>query len=329
MEPTPDDVLLTAYLDDELAPQDRRHLEQRLANEAELQRELDLLKETRDYLDLLEQESVNAEQIETTLQIAAVSISKFPLAASRASRFGRWAITAIVALTLFAVTFQIGNQSPLSNPSFRQTVERLDMYLAILDDDGIELLQHLAMNRVFLPQLSDDVSPVAQSEYKPQPRGWLANTFTLSTAGEHRELDESGLYQLLHRNIQTYRRLPPEKAKQIQKLHLDIETAPRRTELLLTLQNYYHWFKSLQPYEKIELRKPRTIAEKVTAIIDLKTYLEQEPGDVSSVISEIVGIEESKQLVETLEGLILWRKERLLNEEPIRIINELKQSSLR
>ena len=330
MEPTPDDVLLTAYLDGELTSQERQHLEQRLANEPELRQRLALLEETWNCLNLLEQESVDAEQIETTLKIAAVSVSAHSFTVSKTSRFGKWTIAVLAGLVLFFVTFQHGRQSPLDDPSFRQMVERLDMYRAILDDDGIELLRQLAMERVFLPPLPDDALPIGPHEFEPSLRGWLSNAFASSVIGYQHGFTDAGVYQLLSRNIQTYRRLPPERARQIQQLHRDIESAPRRVELLLTLQNYYHWFKALQRYEQFELRKPRPIEEKVSEIIDLKVFLEGGLRDgFPEMPSEIVGIEESRRLAETLAELTPWQRERLLNEEPIRIINELNQTSFR
>ena len=327
MEPTADDALLTAYLDGELTPQDRQRLEQRLANEPELRQRLTMMEETWHCLDLLEQENADAEQIETTLKIAAVSVSGFSFPPSRTSRIGRWSIALLAGLALFIIAFQFGKRSPLDDPSFRQKVERLDMYRAILDDDGIELLRLLAQERVFLPPLPADVSPVAPQEYEPRSHRWFTDTFTDLFVSYRYEFDDAELYQLLYRNIQTYRRLSPKKTEQIQKLHQEIEWAPRRMELLLTLQNYYHWFKALQSHEQIELGKPRPLEEKVAEIAALKTRLEWgQREDSPSIPSEIVGIEESKYLAETLAELLPGRKERLLNEAPHRIVAELKQS---
>ena len=328
MEPTLDESLLSAYLDGELSPPDRQQLEQRLANEPELRQRLTLLEETWQCLDLLEQESVDSEQIETTLKIAAVSVSAFPFAASKTSRFGRWSIAVLAGILVFIVTFQLGKQSPFDNPSFRQQIEWLDLYHAVLDEGGIELLRQLAEDRVFLPPLPVDLLPVEPHEYEPHLQGWLVNVFANTVASYHSEFDDAGLRQLLSRNIQTYNSLPPSRVKRIQQLHRDIEMAPQRTELLLTLQNFYRWFRSLQPYERNALRKWDLVEEKVAAIVELKTSLEWQPED-ATMSSVIPGIVESKQLAETLAELAPWQRERLLNEDPIQIVNELKQSSSR
>jgi len=327
MEPTPDDVLLTAYLDGELSPQDRQHLEQRLANEPELRQRLTLLEETWHCLDLLEQECADAEQIETTLKIAAISVSAHPLTTSKIGRFTRWSVALLAGLAVFLGTFQIGKQAPLDDPSFRLLIERLEMYHAILDEGGIELVRLLAKDRVFLSPLPEDEQFVDLSEYEPSPRGWLLGDFINSVIGYHEEFDDAEVYQLLYKNIQTYNRLLPDRVKQIQELHRDIESAPGRTDLLHTSLNFYHWFKSLQRYEQFQLRESKSTEERVAAIIELKASLELHPGD-TPMSSVIAGFDESSRLAETLAELTPWRKERLLNDAPNRIIDELKQSSL-
>jgi len=327
MEPTPDDALLTAYLDGELTPQDRQQLEQRLANEPELRQRLVLLEETWHCLDLLEQECVDSEQIETTLKIAAISVSAHPLTTSKIYRVARWSVAFFAGVAVFFGTFQIGKQAPLDDPSFRQMIERLEMYHAILDDGGIELVRQLAKDRVFLPPLSDDAPRIDPLEYEPSPRGWFSGSFANSVS-YHNEFDDAELYQLLYRNLQTYNnRLSLEKVKQIQELHQDIESAPRRNDLFITTRNYYHWFKALQPYERDELRKWKLVEARATATNDMKMRLELHPGD-TLIPSEIAGFDESSRLAETLAELTPWRKERLLNDAPNRIIDELKQSSL-
>ena len=330
MEPTPDEALLTAYLVGELVPQDRQQLEQRLANEPELRQQLAMLEETWHCLDLLEQESVDAEQVETTLRIAAVSTSEDPLATSKIRQIAKRGVILLVSLAIFVVTFQWSKQVPLDDPSFRQKIECLDMYLAILDDDGsdgIKLVRQLAREHIFLPPPYEQ-EYIDPHEYEPNKRSWFGNNGALSVFRCLHEFDDPGMYQLLDRNLQRYNGLTRDKMGEVEQLHRDIESASRRDELLLTVQNYYHWFKSLQPYEKVELREHKSIAEKVSAIIEKKISLELQPGD-TIVSSEVIGIEESGHLAETLETFSLSQKLRLLNEAPARMINELKQTSLR
>jgi hypothetical protein len=123
MEPTSDEALLTAYLDGELTPQERQHLEQRLVDEPELRQRLTVLEETWHYLDLLEQESVDAEKIETTLKTAAVSLSVVPLSTWNMNRWTKWGMTTLAGLVWFAIAFQLGNRTPPDDPSLRQMAE--------------------------------------------------------------------------------------------------------------------------------------------------------------------------------------------------------------
>jgi hypothetical protein len=319
MEPTPDEALLTAYLDGELSPEEQQLLEQRLANEPELRQRLTVLEETWHYLDLLEQEVVDTEKIETTLKIAAVSVSGKPFLPQKTSRFVKWTIATLAGLSLFIITFNYSKQTPLDDPSVRRQIERLDMYLAIAnDEEGIELLQQLAFKRIFLPPLNDDEPQIDMSEYLPSSR--------TSPTVFNDEFGSSENNQLFYKNFQTYNGLPRDKIERIRKLHWDIESASRSAELLLTLQNYYHWHKSLQSYERTALRQPKPPEEKAADISALKMRLDQLENTIL-MPSEIVGIDESERLAETLGKLPLWRQERVLNNDPQQIITELKQSS--
>lgn len=325
MEPTLDEALLTAYLDGELSPQDRQSLEQRLANEPGLRQRLTVLEETWHYLDLLELECADVEKIETTLKIAAVSVAGKPFVPQKIRRWGTWGITALAGLAIFLVTFNFGKRSELDDPSFRRQIERLDMYLAIAnDEEGLELLRYLAIQGVFLPPRYEDEPPPDPNDYLPGSR--IGSVF--NTEGTSWNDFDHGDHNQFYRNLQTYNSLSRDRKVQIRKLHQDIESALRGDELLLTLQNYYHWRKSLQSYERIALRQPKPPVEKAADIIELKTRLDRFLSeDALAIPSEIIGIEESERLSDTLKKLHFEEQSRLLNEEPILMINKLNQWS--
>jgi len=306
MEPTPDEALLTAYLDGELTPQERQRLEQRLADEPELRQRLALLEETWHCLDLLEQENVDAEKIETTLKIAAVSVSAVPFPSLKINRWGKWGIAALAGLILFAATFQFGSLTPFDVPSFRRMIVRLDLYLAITNEEnGLELLRQLTEQHVFLP-----MSPVND----PLTDFWNG-------------VDDEELYRLIFsRNRERYLGLDGEKAEQIQNIHRVIEAG--HAELLWTLQNYYYWYNSLPSSEKTALSQSKPLDEKVKSIIERKVRLDAlQPENTEEMFSDIAGMATSKRLVATLAKLPPWQKNDLLNEEPMVMIHKLNQLS--
>lgn len=110
MEPASDDVLLTAYIDGELLPKDRQRVERRLTEESALRQRLAELEETWHYLDLLEREDADAEKIETTMKVTAISLSTAPFLPPKVSRLSKILGSLIVSTALFVTSFYIGWQ---------------------------------------------------------------------------------------------------------------------------------------------------------------------------------------------------------------------------
>jgi hypothetical protein len=325
VEPTSEELLLAAYLDGELPSSERHRLEERLAREPELRQQLTLLEQTWHYLDLLEKEPSDEEHVETTLKLAAVSVSAVPPAAQN-RHLRRFFTGSILWAAVFFGAFFLGERFASDDPFFNLAVERLDMYLTV-QDDGIELLRQLAEKRVFLPPLPDGESAGTPGEFIPTNQyGFWSSKVMTDPQNESGKTESRYLYQ---KNLQKFRDMTWVKKEQIRKLHWDIEHAPRKRELVLTLQNYYYWQKSLQSYERTELRRPKRMDEKVADIAALKAKLEKQlPQYSTGSSSEIVVNDENtiKRLAELaacLSDMPIRQKERLLDEPPEQIIDFL------
>jgi hypothetical protein len=223
------------------------------------------------------------------------------------------------------LAFHLGTQPFLDDPSFRQMIERYDMYLAVAED-GLPLLQQLALKRVFLPPLPESAAAIDPSEYEP---GSHRMSGIVRHQSFRKEFDDPDLYRLFYRNLQRFRS-QHEKTQQVRRLHQSIEKTPGHDDLVTTLQNYYYWLQSLQSYERAGLTQQKSMEGKVSAITELKTRLDNRHlDDAMQMPSEVIRFEESQRLAETLAELPPWQQNRLLNNDPIQIINVLQQSTSR
>ncbi|GHT42387.1 hypothetical protein FACS189443_5350 [Planctomycetales bacterium] len=291
-----DETILIEYLDDELPNESRQAVEERLKTEPELKRQLTELRQTREFLNLLDKEEALPDLVATTMRIVAVSQQQ-KQNWYRISRkyYPPLAAVLIVAAAFFAGTFF----APKDDPFFFSSIQRLDMYLAVLDEEQ-DFLWLLTERKLFLP---DEPVEEPQNSQTPQSEFVWNDRF--------------------NNNLKRFWGSSPEKRKRVRVLHNKIELAQQRTELVLTLQNYYHWCKSLQSYEKAELRKRCSVSEKVEKIAALKTQLDSQiSGTV--LLSGLVDFAEEQRLAEKLKTLQMREKEQLLNEPPESIIERLK-----
>jgi hypothetical protein len=328
---SPDEAVLIEYLDGELPPTDRQKIEKRLAEEPLLREQLKQFEESWQCLDLLVQEKPDQKLVETTLKFVCADLEgKVGDKESGVRKkyrcqkfFSSWKYP-ILYVVLFLIAFQSGRRlASNDDPFFYEAINRLDMYLAVIDE-GTELLRLMTEKRLFLPPLPADAAPIDPNEYRPPQRIELWDIlFHQPATAENKFLDES-FYNRFYNNLKRFRELSAEKKEKIRTIHNNIEFAPRRVELILTLQNYYLWRKSLQSYEKAELRRPCTVSEKLEQIVELKNRLaDQSP--VSHVVSEIPTAEEEKNLAAKLDQLSMQQKDQILGMSPEQVINFLKQ----
>ncbi|MDR3198958.1 MAG: hypothetical protein LBU34_13920 [Planctomycetaceae bacterium] len=332
-----DEAILFDYLNGELSLQDRWTVENRLAAEPEFRETLAQLEESWKLLDLLEREEINKESVESTLETVIFSeeqaVAKIQQQTKR--RFsGKTVLAGILFLLLFGFSFYLGEcLAPNKNFWLRIAVpiiDRLDMYLAVVDDDP-ELLRLLAERRLFLPPLPAGAKPIDPSEYRPSPSIRILDSLTVyhpsfaelkRRAKRIENLDES-LYNRFYNNYKKFQDFSRDKKQKLKELHESIEQSPRRHELFQTLQNYYNWRKSLQSYEKTDLRRRLSAAERVEQIAVLKSRLDANQPETVTVplLSETLQL--NADLAKVLDGLSMQEKEILLNTNPAQIIGFL------
>jgi hypothetical protein len=338
-----EETILIEYLDGELSLQERQRVEERLAKEPEFREKLNRLEESWNNLDLLEREEPDHESVESTLETVVFSTEQS--IAEIQTHAKRWAfrnsiLTVLLFVTIFCFAFLVGGH--LASDQYfllraaAPIINRLDMYLTLLDDDP-ELLRLLTERRLFLPPLPEEAEPINPNEYQPSSSVRILDSLTLypsfaelkRRAKEIENLDES-LYARFYNNYKKFCDFPKIKKQKLKEIYENIERSPRRYELFQTLQNYYDWRKTLQSYEKTELRRPFSAVERVEQITALKRHLDANSSEKSvapPLLSEILKSNESANLAKVLDELPMREKELLLNMPPAQMIAVLQQLS--
>jgi hypothetical protein len=332
-----DEAILIDYLDGELSLQDRQVVERRLAAESEFHEILTRLEESWKLLDFLERDETDKKLVESTLETVVLSaeqsVAEIKNQTQRRS-FVKNVLLGVLLLLIFYFSFHLGEGlAPDRNYWLRVAspiIDRLDMYLMVVDDDP-ELLYLLAERRLFLPTLPDNAKPIDPAEYRPSSSIRILDSFVvyhpsfaeLKRRVERIENLDATLYNRFYNNSQKFHELSWDKKHKLKELHENIERSPRRYELFQTLQNYYNWRKSLQSYEKTELRRPLPVIERVEQIAALKSRLDANQPETVTVplLSEIH--KSNADLAKELDSFSMQEKEILLNTTPAQIIGTL------
>ncbi|NMC21869.1 MAG: hypothetical protein GYA33_15780, partial [Thermogutta sp.] len=143
---------LVAYLDGELSPDETARIEERIARDPQLRRELDYLAKTWDWLDALARPSVDEEFTRTTIELVAASARneaeqvrrEAPRRATLEWVFGGLAAALLAAagfLTASALwtnpnQWLLENYSLIQNQDFYRRGES-PAYLELLDQSGV------------------------------------------------------------------------------------------------------------------------------------------------------------------------------------------------
>ena len=325
-----DESLLIEYLDGELTQDDRQQIEDRLAKEPELREILAKLEESWRCLDLLDTYSTDKDLLETTLETVILRTEQaISLQTEAVRRRFSWMLVVkpLVLLLLCAVGMFFGGRlAPDKNFFLRVAspiIERLDMYLPMYEQDP-ELLPLLAQHRVFLPPLADGAKPIDPSDYRPSPTGKMAFP-------NRRDIDrinalDDTLFRQVYYNNERFNGFSMERRLRLREFHERIELSPQRSELLQTLEGYYNWLKSLQSYERDEIRQPRlSVEERVELIASMKKRLETDSGipNIGPLHEDEQNQAKLEELAEILENLDWRHQEYVLSLPPEQAIHYL------
>lgn len=356
-----DEALLIEYLDGELSQKERQTVEERLAQEPVLRKELVRLEESWQRLDLLERELSDDTLVEATIESVIVKTEE-SLKAIRIQhkyrRYGRGAVFALLAVLVFLGTVTVGfrfamNEQQLTAALAVPVIERLDMYLAVAEEEP-DFLPLLAQQRVFLPPLPEGeppvplsmyhasdtpqirfwekIIPIPWSEYSPAKKSFL-HLLVSPFNGEYRQrirriegFDES-FYSTFYNNYQKFLDYSPERKEKLRQLYKSIKFSPRQSELFQTLYNYYLWRKSLQSYENTELRQPFSAEKQVERIAALKKRLDKSLSqrETTPLVLEVLQVTDIVALSRQLESLSMSSKAQILDAPPNQTLSILKE----
>jgi len=161
--PIPDDsdeLLLIAYMDNELGPEQRQTFEKRLTEEPQLRQRLTEFEKTWNVLEFLETHLTNQEQVYSTLELIAVQVendAKSWAAKQRKSNairsFLLWTLLFGLAFLGYHTVDQYSHLNEAQEINDLRIIERLDQYY-LLDEkaaaeiDAIEFLRRLRESKI-------------------------------------------------------------------------------------------------------------------------------------------------------------------------------------
>ncbi len=158
---SPIDELLTSYLDDELAPDERAHVEQRLTQDPQFRGQLNHMQRAWDLLDTLQRTEAPSNFTQSTVEMVAVKAADdAETETSPGGKRGVIIAMACVGSLLAAGAGFFAVYTALDAPNRRllndlPVIEKLDKYRYA---DSIEFLESLESEGLFLDEETPDDS---------------------------------------------------------------------------------------------------------------------------------------------------------------------------
>ena len=249
---------LTAYLDGELDAASVRRVEERLARDESYRAQLQNLDRAWRLLDGLPRASVDEKFTKTTLEMVALSATEDAEAALRGlpARQRRVRLTGLISMAAaLLVGFAIGHQVwPDPNQKLLAdlpVLENLDLYYQVDDVEFLRLLdrEHVFEDSEGEPSSSADTAP------KPAPESAAGDLASGDPAARRARVEglDAGKQQDLLRKFERFEALSPAEQQRLRELQAQITADPNSQKLLLVLERYHEWLKTITTPQRAKL----------------------------------------------------------------------------
>lgn len=250
----PPDEQLVAYLDGELDPQTRRHIDELLASNADVRRRLQEMERTWELLDELDAAPAGSQFTHTTLEMVAVAARQELADAPRRRWRHTLAISGGMLAAVVAGFLAVALLTPDPNRALLQdlpVLENLDEYR---QTDDIEFLRLLQTAGLFTKDTGE--APV---NIETSPDESLAQR--RQRVEDMRPDEKDRLLRLQERFVA----LDESQQQQLRRLDESLHEATDAAELRQIMHRYCEWLKTLPSYTRAELveMKPADRVESV------------------------------------------------------------------
>lgn len=312
----PPDEQLVAYLDGELAPEDRRRLEELLASDASVRRRLQDMERTWDLLDDLDTAPVGSQFTQSTLEMVAVAAQQdvdHSLAEAPRRRWHRLLMLTGALLAAGAVGFGgVALLAPDPNQQLLQelpVLEGLDAYRQVDDIAFLRMLQEQQLFSKETREASEPVTPVADE--------------SLADRRQRVESMDPGRKKELLRLKERFDSLDRDQQQRLMLLCNAMKSAPDAPELRQIMSRYCEWLKTLPSYTRTELAEAKP-ADRVK-LVQKRLQLEQardEGRRLSSKDAEALRLwmtdYASRHQEQISKALSDWQKKYLVELPPVK-----------
>ena len=309
---------LVAYLDGELNEQDMQKLDDVLRQHPDARTNVEELRQTWDLLDVLPRPAVTEAFSAQTLATIHVIQDEEPTRATPWPRRGLLALLLTILLTISAVTGVLLADRWQPDPAVKlitqlSVVERLEAYNEIGD---LGFLEALGDTKRF-PRRNDfaESRPKGSILLQPIPEISEKRWQYIADLPQDRR-------KRLTKNSSAFQALKPDR--QLELFQLD-EKITQSTDLATTAADYYDWLKTLQPWQRDEIRKSTTTTQKKISLI-LKHLDQQERQEAERSLggSQVVAAlgkgpsldsEDFSRVITTVDQRLSPMKKRLLADQ--------------